>query len=170
MSVKPLDYSFRPYKSGDLKAIELLEDEREVIEAHEEFFAALADKNRERKTCITTMYKEHILFIVGYYEVEPGVAQVFVIPSKLIFKHPLPFIKMVRHWRVWLEETQWCRRIQTVSLPTKLIDKWMTKLGFACEAKLIGYTEGRDYNLWGREKHNGIWGRLQTRVSSSKPA
>ena len=155
-------YKARPYAPGDLKLMNLLDDEREVIEANEEFFEALADKNKTRKTCISVCYKGAILFLVGYYEVEPGVAQVFVIPDRRITEHPLAFVRAVKHWRQWLEKREWCRRIQTSSLPTKLIDHWMRKIGFVCEAKLVSYTEsGQDYNLWSREKRNGVWGRQE---------
>lgn len=129
-----LRLSFRAFTLADLQLLELLPDEREAIEANASELSRWADKNEptdyKRRVCVTTLLDEKPLFVAGYYEIEPGTAQVFIIPDRRVRRFSKSFVRAVRDWLRWLEGRPWCERIQTVSLPTEDIDRWMLSLGF----------------------------------------
>lgn len=152
-------YSYRNFRESDLDWLELLDDECELVRQHVETLKQLAIKSGMRKTCGIAMYDKQPLFIGSYCQIAPGVAEVFIIPGKRALQYPRAFVRSVILWRQWLEKRPWCNRIQTLSLPTSLIDRWMEAMGFVCEDTLNSYTEaGQAYRLWSREKVDGVWG------------
>lgn len=152
------NFHHRAFRASDLDRVELLDDEKQLIYDHADFLEGLAQVKAERTFCGIGFIGDQPLFIGGYYEVAPGVCQVFIIPDKGIYERPLLFILKVRHWLRQVERKTWCHRIQTFSLPLKRIDEWMVALGFLYEGTLNRYTEsGQDYKLWSRVKIDGVW-------------
>jgi len=152
------EYSFRRFEINDLKRIDLLDDERELILDHAEFFAALAGLPEPRAYCGTTFIGDELFYIGAWYEEADGVCRVFVIPSANSLKRPKTLLKTVREWIAKIEQAGWAHRIQTLSLPIDRIDRWMEALGFLYEGTLRQYSKtGQDYKLWSRVKQDGVW-------------
>jgi hypothetical protein len=144
--------------------MDLLDDERRAVDEAIGWLEALAKQSSQRQTCGVAFYDGQPLFIGGYCEVAPGVVQVFCIPDRRIYANPKAFFKCVIFWRDWMQARSWCQRLQTHSLPTTLIDRWMGAIGFVCEGLAKEYNgTGQDYNLWSRDKLNGVWGSIRRR-------
>lgn len=150
-------YYYRSFRKEDLRYMDLL-DEQDAARAAEELLADLTLKQGKRKSCVTIFYKGEPLFIAGYFESSPGVAQVFVIPDRRIFEYPKAFVRSVVRWRAWVESRPWCETLETLSIGAKLIDRWMEGIGFSCVEDRKGYTGAeQDYKLWRRVKLDGTW-------------
>lgn len=151
---------FQPWH---LAALNKLEDEKALIEAHADFFEFLAGEDGDVQLC-ATMFDDHWvigqpLLIGGYYSPAPGVVQVFMLPSQDVIKRPKLLVKIARMWLAQIEShyPAW-HRIQTFSLPLVKINRWMQFIGFGYEGRLRRYTEsGQDYNVWSRVKIDGVW-------------
>lgn len=164
------DLAVRKFEPGDLRKMDIVADEKEEALRLEYFLGLLSRETPSldnRIFCALATYGGEPLCVGGWLEVEPGIAEIFVIPDKRIFQHKFTFIRTCQIFVRFLEGLEWCQRIQTHSLPVKRIERWMKHLGFLYEAELKRYTEaGKDYKLWGRVKIDGTWGHLQ---NSEKP-
>jgi hypothetical protein len=100
----------------------------------------------DRAFCGTVRRDGQVLFVGGFLESSPGVAEVFVIPEKTgIQKHPKVFHKLARRFLEHVLRKDWCDRAETASVNRYQVNRWMTALGFSCE----GYT-GTEYKKWVR--------------------
>lgn len=136
--------------------MDLLDDEKDAILANVGTLSLLA--TAPRANCLMLMRGDKALAVGGWAELEPGIADMFVIPDKDVLRAPKELIKAMRGFIAKLEISEWCHRMRTWSVATPRIDKWMTTLKFRCEGYAKSYTKtGEPYKLWSREKVNGIW-------------
>lgn len=107
----------------------------------------------------TAWYGEEVVAVGGWNEDTPGTANgMFVPDAEMVRRHPFVFARSFIRWIANFEQCPMYRRIQTASRPRHAIDRYMCTLGFTLERKLENFrSTGLSYNLWGRERVNGIW-------------
>lgn len=93
------------------------------------------------------LHQGRILFIGGYHECAPGVAEVFLYPSVHIEKNKKTYLAEVKFWLAHLKTKY--RRLQCWGENTDASYLWLTHLGFTCEGKLRYYTVEGDMLIWG---------------------
>jgi hypothetical protein len=99
------------------------------------------------------LHDGRILFIGGYHEVAPGVAEVFLFPSIWIDKYPVAYVAEVKFWLESLKTRY--RRLQCWGEDTDRSYLWLTRLGFTLEGKLRYYTVDGDMLIWGMGNGRG---------------
>lgn len=155
--------SFAPYRPEYLDVIDLLPDEAEIVREGADFLQELSRRPfdwRAPHFCGAAFIDSALLYIGGYYTTEPGVVQVFIIPDKRALRHPIAFYRTVLLWRGIVESRIGVSRMETFSLLTGRICKWMRRCGFTCEGETTRYTKsGGRFMLWSRSKKDGVWGR-----------
>lgn len=101
----------------------------------------------------TLLYNGVVLAIMGYYELWPGVIEVWVLPSKHIPKYARPYLRIVKRYINGISEHCNAHRLQTSAISDALHDRWMSYLGFESEGVMRKYTAtGTDYTMWARLK------------------
>ncbi len=99
----------------------------------------------------THMLDGRILYISGYYQVLPGVLEVFMHPSIYVKDHPITVIRDVRWWLKYMTDEHRARRLQTWGADTPESERWLTALGFVKEGVLDSYLpDGTAMLIWGR--------------------
>ena len=98
----------------------------------------------------STLFVEgKILAIFGYYELWPGVINIWIFPSKYIYDHKLSYLKLARRYIKHLVRNVQFHRLQTITIADETHDKWMWFLGFLKEGTLEKYSPDKvDYNQW----------------------
>lgn len=153
-------YRVRALNREEFAKVDLVDDEAELIRAHFDALAKLGDSymGDDGGFCAVVYRGDEPLFIGGYKLIDSNVFQVFVMPDKRVYQFPKAFYESTKQFLFWLMRHEWCERIQTFSLPTCRIDRWMKALGFVCEGDADVYTEaGKPYRLWSLERANGVW-------------
>jgi len=155
-------YVWREYQDADLDAIELQEDEREHILMARDTFSMMSRMNNNDTIFLGTAYYGDVLLAIGgWLEIEPGLAEGFIIPSRPALEHKFVLVRTFLVWLRQLQKLTWPKRIQSHSLPIMRIDRWMVALGFVYEGSVKRYTESeQEYKLWSRTKTNGTWGHI----------
>ncbi len=98
--------------------------------------------------CGVHMLDGRILYIGGWCESAPGVAEVFIFPSIYARQFPKSFYEHVKWWVHYLKHSY--RRVQTWGEDTELSRRWLSALGFQLEGTLSNYTvEGKSMLIWG---------------------
>lgn len=100
----------------------------------------------------TMHYGNHIIGIVGCFEVYRGTIEAFVIPSVHTGYIPHRYVRAVkRAMNKTIQDIGNVHRVQTFSVANSQTDKWMRVLGFTWEGTLRHYM-GKDvhYNCWAR--------------------
>lgn len=138
-----------------------------ITEWEVSFWEALAYQSihapDSRTCCGVAMWGALPLYIGGYFPADiDGIfdpnganAEVFIVPDSNAKLVPHVFIRSVIRWRRMIEAKNWCTRIQSHCLPE--VSAWMRACGFVYERSLSQYHGGRDYELWGRNKIDGLW-------------
>jgi hypothetical protein len=101
----------------------------------------------------TFHYDGRILFIAGFFQLWPGVYEVWLLPSKHIGTAPRSFARLIRRYidRIW--EDFKAHRIQTTSFHDAFHARWMEFLGFESEGVLRKFTQDqRDMVQYSRIK------------------
>ena len=99
----------------------------------------------------TLIYRDKILGSYGYFDILPGVCEVWVIPSKWIKKHGLVFARKIKKALKDLDKHLKFRRVQATSLADNYHERFFEFLGFTCEGTLRKYeADGRDAFMWAR--------------------
>lgn len=94
-----------------------------------------------------------MLAIMGYYELWPGVVEVWVFPSKHIPKYKFTYLKCVKQYIHSLFDGLPIHRMQTSAINDKLHEAWMDFLGFKKEGTMERYSADKiDYAIWARTK------------------
>lgn len=102
-------------------------------------------------TAATISYNGCVLAIMGYYQLWPGVLEVWVLPSKYVQNHAVPYLRTVRRYIEGLSKLPGVHRLQTSAVDDSLHEGWMRFLGFQCEGLLRSYSSNKvDYAMWGR--------------------
>lgn len=104
----------------------------------------------ERRSAGTMVYDGRILGIVGYFELWPGVCELFVLPSKYLNEYPIPFARCIRR-TINQEIFKSYHRIQIMALDDELHNNWLKFLKFEKEGHLKKYDSlGNNFNMWAR--------------------
>jgi len=130
-------------------------------ESHADLFESSGDYERQFKAsipmlaqlgaidqCSTHIVDGRILVIAGYMEIAPGVAELFIYPSKYAREYRRDFYSEVKFCVQHLKAL--FRRVQCAGEETELSRRWLTKLGFVYEGTLRSYTvDGSNMTIWG---------------------
>jgi hypothetical protein len=100
-------------------------------------------------TYATLIVEDKIIAIIGYYELWPGVIEVWVFPSIHIPDHAVSYLRCAKRYTKSLWRDLPIHRMQTSAINDELHEKWLTFLGFEKEGIMKSYTaDGQDYGLW----------------------
>jgi hypothetical protein len=103
----------------------------------------------------TMIYQGTILCILGYYEIWPGVLNVWIFPSIYVVDHATVYLRTVKKYIDALFEMEHIHRIQSNAISDALHADWMRFLGFENEGKLRKYTADKvNYNCWAMIKED----------------
>lgn len=99
----------------------------------------------------TVFYDGRAIGIIGYYEMWPGVYEVWAFPSIYVKQYATIYLKHVRRYIQVIEEAFKPHRLQTTAIADDLHDDWMTFLGFKQEGDLKAYSVNKqDHRMWAR--------------------
>ena len=90
----------------------------------------------ENSIATTMVHDGRIICIMGFYELWPGVINIWLFPSIYAPKHPIPFLRSVKRCVNRIKEDMKPHRVQTLSIQDELHINWMTFLGFKPEGVL----------------------------------
>lgn len=97
----------------------------------------------------TLMLDGRIIAIVGFYELWPGVYELWALPSKYIYECSTSYVRHMRGYVKCIFDNFGAHRLQTSSLSDPIHDRWMGCLGFECEGTLRKYGPDMvDYKQW----------------------
>lgn len=104
----------------------------------------------DRKTCGTILHDGRILGIMGYFELWPGVCELFVLPSKYLSEYPIQFARCIKRMlNSGIFDSY--HRIQIQALDDDLHNRWLAFLRFNLEGVLKKYDpQGNNYKIWAR--------------------
>lgn len=98
-------------------------------------------------TCNILLHEGRIICVGGWYEVLPGVLEMFVYPSIYAKRHPKLFFREVKFWIDTLKQN--CRRLQAWGEDTPVSDRWLRHLGFEHEGTLQKFYDSSNLSIWG---------------------
>lgn len=129
--------------------LDLLEYREQDTRFGEPFYAERIKTLVEYATTGTVVSDGRIIGVIGYMIMWPGVAEVYLIPSKYLPEYALPFARLVKRYLASIVSSHNLHRLQTASPSDELHDQWMTFLGFTCEGTLKEFTQHKqDYKQW----------------------
>jgi hypothetical protein len=100
---------------------------------------------------LTMVHKGIVLGIMGYYQLWPGVLEVWILPSKHIAENKFVYLRTVRRHIDQLVKTPGVHRLQTTCINDDLHTSWMDFLGFLPEGCMAQYSsDKKDYVMWSR--------------------
>lgn len=99
---------------------------------------------------ITLIHEGRIIACMGFMEILPGIADVWLIPSIYVPKVPKLFLREVRQYLDAVIEALGFHRLQTVGRTDAYHTRWMEYLGFTCEGTMKNYHQKQDYYMWAR--------------------
>ena len=98
--------------------------------------------------CGSHMIDGRILYVGGWYEAAPGVAEMYIYPSVYTQQYAKTFFKEARWWVQHLKRQY--RRVQCWGEDTELSRRWLKRIGFELEGVLNGFCEnGSAMLVWG---------------------
>lgn len=107
--------------------------------------------------CSTMLYKGQIICLLGFYQLWPGVINVWIFPSIYAAQHPIVFLRAARKYTKAIFNDFPCHRLQSLAVADKLHNDWMTFLGFKKEGYLEKYTADMvDYEQWAIVKGDSV--------------
>jgi len=99
----------------------------------------------------TIFYKGLIIGIIGYYEMWPGVIEIWAFPSIHVTAHSMVYLRHCKRYVELVERTYSPHRLQTCSYADDIHTRWMEFLGFHEEGTLKKYTVFQeDFKLWAK--------------------
>lgn len=138
-----------PAKPDHFDILELRDHEANSM-AVDPLSGSMAKNLIEVSICSTMMYQGKVLCILGFYELWPGVFNVWIFPSIYAAKHPVVFLRAARRYTQGILNDVPCHRLQSLAIADDLHRSWMTFLGFKKEGYLAKYTADKvDYEQWG---------------------
>lgn len=139
---------FIPAKEDHLDLLELRKDE------HASFACDDLAKDHIKgligySSCGTAVYKGKIIAIFGFFQIWPGVLEVWILPSIYVQEHPIPFLRAAKQYIKGLIRDYNPHRVQSCSIDNMLHEGWMRFTGFEKEGTLRQYTANKvDYCQW----------------------
>jgi hypothetical protein len=136
-----------PFKIEHLDLMELRDEEARLVALDPSKYAALAELGWGG----TMMFDGRILGALGYFEMWPGVFEVWVIPTVYVPQYARVFLRTVRGYLDRMEETHPVHRFQSPALADPMHDHWMKHCGFVEEGVMPKYSAFKqDFKMWGR--------------------
>lgn len=145
--MNPLRTEMRFFNASDFDNFRFFGDEKEAALAQAAKIELLSNSGNDRGFASLCLCGGVPLFVGGYFERSPGVAEVFIIPDQDgVTSFPKTFHKLVSRYLKWVLSKEWCKKVETASVDHPRINAWMTALSFSFE----GYNDSGDYRKWGR--------------------
>ncbi len=139
-----------PFELEHLKIMDVRADELKNIFAVKDIEGRLRALQQLGEG-LTIVYDHRVLGVIGYYEMWPGVCEVWIIPSGLVSKYSIVFARIAKRQLEMLPQVRRYHRIQVTALDDKLHNDWLTWLGFTCEGTLKNYSMNKqDYKIWAK--------------------
>lgn len=139
-----------PFKFEHIDLLELREHERETLfelPGGPEMLEGLA----EHSTAVTLFVDGKAVCVYGYYEMWPGVCEVFLLPSVYVPLYSQLVLRRVKQGLKNLEGLNYFHRIQITSLDDELHCRFIKWLGFEEEGVMRAYTNKKEnYKMWSR--------------------
>lgn len=110
----------------------------------------LSRLNPPNSDAMTLMYEGRVICCMGYIQILPGVAEVWLLPSIYLSDCTVSFVKEVHGFLGAIAKTFRWHRIQTVTKDSVQHRKWMKVLGFVEEGILKNYYDQKDYIMSAR--------------------
>ncbi len=140
-----------PFKAEHVECMNIRKYERETVYNMPDFQKALKDWEN-RNTTGTIIHDGRILAIFGFFELWPGVCEVFMLPSEYLAKYPAAFARCVKR-TIESGAFNSFHRVQLRAIDDKLHNRFNTFLGFEKEGVLKKYdSQGNDFIMWARVK------------------
>ena len=137
--------SILPFKRSHLDEMILQDCDKEALNL--DVFAAVATS--PGAIANTYVHKGHILGVHGYYQMWPGVVEIFIVPSIYFFKYPKHILKWSTLEFDKVKNNNSIHRIQTTCLDQHDRRRFLEYFGFKCEGTLKQYTKNReDYKMY----------------------
>lgn len=144
-----------PFDASHLQLIEMRDIERVQIAADpksSQKFEALDASHQGG----TLFHDGRIVAFIGFFEMWPGVFEVWAWPSVYVEQYATIYLRTVKRFVGDIEKTFNPHRLQTTALADDTHDKWMEFLGFQHEGYLKQYSiDRRDYRIWARVNEKG---------------
>lgn len=100
---------------------------------------------------MTLMYDGRIVGFTGYFQLWPGVAEVWLIPTKYVKDRPLLLVRTLKRYIEGIVENLKLHRIQTTSIDDQRHNRFLEVLGFESEGVAKDYIRrGSDHRYWAR--------------------
>lgn len=104
----------------------------------------------------TLFHDGRIIAFIGFFEMWPGVFEVWAWPSIYVQQYATVYLRTVKRFVKDIEKTFNPHRLQTTALADALHDRWMEFLGFHPEGDLKKYSiDRRDYRIWAKVYEEG---------------
>lgn len=101
----------------------------------------------------TNKIEDKIISIIGFFDLWPGVCQIWALPDKSINKYIRSHLRCVNKMMEEHFYNSSRHRMQTFSLNDDLHNRWMGWLNFEFEGTMKRYgPEHKDYNIWAKVK------------------
>lgn len=104
-------------------------------------------KAQENGLAMTLMYDGRVVACMGFFELMPGVAEGWILPSIYVKNIPKLFAREVKWYIKQMAKTFQWHRVQTISRPDAVDQRWMQFLGFEQEGVMKKYCQKQDFIL-----------------------
>lgn len=131
-----------PAKGDHFDLLELRDHEANSMAA-DPLSGVAAKQLIENSICSSMLYNGKLLCILGFYQLFPGVLNVWIFPSIHAAQHPTVFLRAARRFTQGIFRDIDCHRVQSLAVDDQLHHDWMTFLGFKEEGLLEQYTSDR---------------------------
>jgi len=102
----------------------------------------------QREQCGSHIVDGRIIYIGGWYDTAPGVAELFIYPSIYTKEYLREYLTDAKWWVQDLKSKY--HRVQCWGDDTEVSKRWLSHLGFVYEGTLRSYTmDGRSMLIWG---------------------
>lgn len=137
-----------PFKKEHIELIDIRDRENNILKnnpALEQRLLAIQNYH----SAMTLTLDGVILGVIGFIPISPGVIEVWLVPSKHIFKYSIAFARLMRYYRENIViACQW-HRMQLVAPNDDLHNKWASFLGFEKEGILKQWGHDKtDHVMW----------------------
>lgn len=137
-----------PFEISDLDKMDAVIDVDEIYGDFKERLEAVLKRGDSK----TIYYYGKILGAMGYFELWPGVCEVWIFMAKDIVAKGI-FALIVRDALNKLIDVNIFHRVQATAIDNKINESFFTKLGFVDEGVLRQYSRTKqNYKMWSRVK------------------
>lgn len=137
-----------PFKAAHIECMDIREQELNLLNSNPKFLRSLPYLESE-KCAITIISKGIVIAVLGYIELQKGVFEIWLIPSKHIYKDSIAFARLVWYYKnTILEHFDW-HRLQVIAADDDLHNRWVRFLKFEREGLLRSWgPDKQDFVIW----------------------